>query len=68
MSDVYILDITSGLLISVSNFFCMLMHLRLMHAFFSLPGLPYLGLSRQYLQDVQFEEVQPAHSPHLTRF
>jgi len=58
----------TGLLISVSDFFCILMHFHAVHAFFSLSGPPYLGLSRQYLQDKQFEEVQPAHSPHLTRF
>ena len=64
----YLLCCFAGLLISVSDFFCILMHFRTTHAFFSLPGPPYLGLSRQYLQDKQFEEVQPAHSPHLTRF
>ena len=44
-----------------------LMHLHIIHACWSFPGPPNFGLSRQYLQDLQFEEVHPTHSPHLGR-
>ena len=56
---------SSFLLMFLMGMFCILVHFRFMHAFFNLPGPPNFGLSKQYLQDSQFEEVQPVHSPHL---
>jgi len=46
---------------------CILVHFRLTHAFLSLPGPPNFGLSWQYLQDLQLDEVHPRHSPYLVR-
>ena len=53
------------LLVFLMGTFCIFVHFCLMHAFFNFPGPPNFGLSKQYLQDSQFEEVHPVHSPHL---
>ena len=42
-------------------------HLFCKHAFFFLPGPPYLGLSLQNLHVSQSVARQPLHSPHLLR-
>ena len=51
----------------IVDVYCILVHFCLAHAFLSFPGPLNLGLSWQYLQDLQLGEVQPRHSPHLVR-
>ncbi len=47
----------------LSSCFPMLIHFRFSQHCFSLPGPPYLGLSRQYLQTLQSDAVQPEQVP-----
>ena len=52
----------------LSSCFPMLIHFLFSQHCFSLPGPPYFGLSRQYLQIPQSEAVQPEQVPQCFLF